>query len=313
MQSKTLLVVFGATGNQGGSTAHFVLDSPSLSKQYSVRAITRDVNNPKAQALASKGAELVEADLDNASSLPAALQGAKFVFAITATDYQGNTRDSETTQAKALCEEAIKQGAEYIIWSSLSHPEKISGGKLKQVLHFDVKAEIETYIRGLPIKSSFFAPGSFMQNFHTFMNPSKSWNGDGTYILPSLCNAETELPLIDITDTGKWVGAILAEPDKYEGKFFAAAEGLYSFTQIAEIISRFTGKTVRFQKVDDETFKEFLPEGYREPYYEMWVHMRDYGYYGENMKADVEWAREQAVGKLTSFEEFLKKENFKLE
>jgi uncharacterized protein YbjT (DUF2867 family) len=313
MQSKTLLVVFGATGNQGGSIAHFVLDSPSLSKQYSVRAITRDVNNPKAQALASKGAELVEADLDNVSSLPAALQGAKFVFAITTTQYQGNTRAIETTQAKALCEEVIKQGAEYIIWSSMSHPEKISGGKLKQVEHFDVKAEIETYIRGLPIKSSFFAPGSFMQNFHASMAPRKSWNGDGTYILPSLCNADTELPLIDITDTGKWIGAILAEPDKYEGKFFAAAERLYSYTQVAEIMSRVTGKTVRFQKVDDETYKGFLPAGFREPLYEMMVHIRDFGYYGENMKVDVEWAREQAVEKLTSLEEFLNKEKLTLE
>jgi uncharacterized protein YbjT (DUF2867 family) len=313
MTTKPLLVVFGATGNQGGSIAHFVLDDPELSKRYAVRAITRDTNNPKAQALAKKGAELVQADLADESSLPVALKGANFVFAVTITLYQGNTKSIETAQAKALCSEAIKQGAEYIIWSSMSHPFKISNGKLTQVVHFDVKAEIETYIRTLPIKSSFYAPGSFMQNLYTSMAPRPSWSGDGTYILPSLCNADTLLPLIDITDTGKFVGAILAEPDKYEGKFFAAAEGLYSYSQMAEILSKVTGKEVKFQKVDDEMFKSFLPEGFREQLYEMMVHCRDYGYYGENMKADVQWASEQAKGHLTTLEEFLTRENFKLE
>jgi uncharacterized protein YbjT (DUF2867 family) len=313
MSTKSLLVVFGATGNQGGSIAHFVLDDPELSKRYAVRAITRDTNNPKAQALAEKGAELVQADLGDESSLPAALKGANFVFAITTTQYQGNSKPIETAQAKALCSEALKQGAGYIIWSSMSHPFKISNGKLAQVEHFDVKAEIETYIRSLPIKSSFYAPGSFMQNFYTSLAPRPSWSGDGTYVLASLCNADTLLPMIDITDTGKFVGAILAEPDKYEGKFFAAAEGLYSYTQMAEALSKATGKEVKFQKVDDETFKTFLPEGLREQLCEMMVHCRDYGYYGENMKEDVKWASEQAKGHLTTLEEFLTRENFKLE
>lgn len=129
--SKPLLLVFGATGNQGGSVVNYVLDDPELSKQYSVRAITRDTNNPKAQALKSKGAELVQADLADPSSLPVALKGSSFIFAITTTQYTGNTKPIETAQAKALCTEALTQGASYIIWSSMSHPFKISNGKLE--------------------------------------------------------------------------------------------------------------------------------------------------------------------------------------
>jgi putative NADH-flavin reductase len=79
--SKKLLVVFGATGNQGGSIAETVLDDPELSNQYSVRAITRLSSNPKAQALQAKGAEIVEADLENPSTLKAALTGAHTVCA----------------------------------------------------------------------------------------------------------------------------------------------------------------------------------------------------------------------------------------
>ncbi|KAF2662013.1 NAD(P)-binding protein [Lophiostoma macrostomum CBS 122681] len=307
--SKKLLVVFGATGNQGGSIAEVVLDSPELSKQYSVRAITRSSSNPKVHALQAKGAEIVEADLGNPSSLKAALTGAHTVFAITTTQYGQDTRQIETQQAKALCEEAIAQKVEYIIWSSLSHPVKITDGKLSHIDFFDVKAEVEDYIRSLPIKSAFFAPGSFMQNFHDHMKPRPSPANDGTYVIGDLLYPDSVIPLIDITDTGKWVAAILAEPEKYEGKQFCAADRLYTMTEIAEIISQFTGTTVKYQNIPDDVFKGFLSKGY----FEMHLLMRDYGYYGKNMKENVQWAKDQARGHLTTFEEWLKKEQYSLE
>ena len=108
--SKSLLSVFAATGNQGNSTANLVLDDPELSQRYTVRAIARNISNPKMQALKSKGAELVQADLDDPSSHPAALSGVEFVFFMTTTQFQGGTREIETRQSKALCSEAVKQG-----------------------------------------------------------------------------------------------------------------------------------------------------------------------------------------------------------
>ncbi|KAF2263063.1 NAD(P)-binding protein [Lojkania enalia] len=312
--SKKLLVVFGATGNQGGSVANFVLDDPKLSQQYSVRALTRDASNAKAQALQLKGAEIVEADMDKPESIIAALNGAHTIFLVTNTQYSADTRAIETKQAKAVCEEAVKQGIQYLIWSSMSHPEKLSNGELTKVEHFDVKAEIEDWIRSLPIKSSFFAPGSFMQNFLNHnMAPRPSPANDGTYVVVNLCHPNTKLALIDITDTGKWVGAILAEPDRYEGKFIAAATRLYDFEEIVTTLSKVSGKKVTFQQVPDDIFKGFLPESYREQLFEMYLLFRDFGYFGSEMKEKVEWAAEQARAPLTTFEEFLKKNEFKLQ
>jgi uncharacterized protein YbjT (DUF2867 family) len=308
--SKALLAVFGASGNQGNSTAHFVLADPELSQRYAVRAVSRDITNPKMKELESKGAELVQADLDDAPSLPAALKGVEYLFFMTTTQYQGNSREVETRQAKDICSAALKEGVKYIIFSSMSHPYKISGGKLENVEHFDDKAEIEEYIRSLPVKSAFFAPGSFMQNFTTHLVPRPSHTGDGTYVVASIVNPTTEIPFIDITDTGKWTGAILAEPEKYAGKFFAAAEDLYTLPQACEIISMVTGKIVNFQQLSDEMFKAFLPESMREQLYEMWVLNRDYGYYGPDMKELVTWASSQAKGELTSFEAWLKREKY---
>lgn len=121
------------------------------------------------------------------------------------------------------------------------------------------------------------------------------------------------MPFIDITETGAWVGAILADPDKYEGKQFAAAAEVLTMDEVAEIVSKVTNKTVKHQNLPDEVFKSFLPEGMREPLYEMWVFQRNYGYYGPSMDKDVAWAKENARGELTGLEAFLRRHNYSLE
>ncbi|KAH7406438.1 hypothetical protein DE146DRAFT_647490 [Phaeosphaeria sp. MPI-PUGE-AT-0046c] len=311
--SKSLLAIFGATGNQGNSTARFVLSSPTLSQRYTVRAISRDISNAKMQELKSQGAELAQADLDDASSLPSVLKGVEYLFFMTSTSYAGGSRDIETRQAKNICSAALDEGVKYIIFSSMSHPYKISNGALKNVEHFDDKAEIEEYIRGLPVKSAYFAPASFMQNFLTHSKPRPSQNGDGTYYVANLVNPDTKVPLIDITDTGKWVGAILSDPEKYNGKFFAAAEDMYTWPQACELLSKISGKTIRYQQFPDEVFKGFFPESISDAMYEMWALIRDYGYYGSEQVQQVQWAKEQAQGELTSLEAWLKREHYTVE
>ena len=120
---------------------------------------------------------------------------------------------------------------------------KISGGKLTTVEHFDTKAEIEEYIRGLPVKSAFFAPGNFMQNFQTdMMMPRPSPAKGGTFVLADVYRDNTVIPLVDITDTGKFIGAILGNPEKYEGKFFAGVGELLPVADACAIVGRFRAR-----------------------------------------------------------------------
>jgi hypothetical protein len=65
-----LLTVVGATGLQGGS----VLASALKSKQYRIRAITRNPESPSALKLASQGVEVIAAELDDESSLVKAFE-----------------------------------------------------------------------------------------------------------------------------------------------------------------------------------------------------------------------------------------------
>lgn len=57
--SKQTIVVFGATGKQGGSVIDSILSDQKAASKFHIKAVTRDVNKDNAKALAAKGAEVV--------------------------------------------------------------------------------------------------------------------------------------------------------------------------------------------------------------------------------------------------------------
>lgn len=59
MASKKVLVVFGATGSQGGSVVKSILNDSKAAEQFHIRAVTRDPTKPNAKKLADQGAELI--------------------------------------------------------------------------------------------------------------------------------------------------------------------------------------------------------------------------------------------------------------
>lgn len=71
-----ILTVVGATGAQGSS----VVNSALKEGIYKIRAITRNVNSEKAKALASQGAELVVADVNDEQSLIKAFEARTIPF-----------------------------------------------------------------------------------------------------------------------------------------------------------------------------------------------------------------------------------------
>ncbi|KAF9204707.1 hypothetical protein BGZ49_004976 [Haplosporangium sp. Z 27] len=307
-----VLVVFGATGQQGGSVVDFVINDPELSKQFKVRGITRDPSKPAAQALRQKGVDVVKADMDDIESLKKAIHGAHTVFAITSTVDTGFLKTREVAQGKAMADAAVSQGAEYIIFSTLPNVGTISSNKYKHMIHFDAKVEIEDYIRTLPIKSAFFSPGAFMQIFRSMLAPQPI--GNGAYAISCIVAPQTELPLIDIVrDAGKYVGAFLAEPDKYEGKVLIAASKTYTFEDVARIISESTGKAVKYQQIAESTFRGFLPPAGADAIVEMLLFFQDFGYNGLETKKLAEQDAQFARGKLATFEDYVKNEPFQLQ
>ncbi|KAF9927718.1 hypothetical protein BGZ67_007401 [Mortierella alpina] len=305
-----ILVVFGATGLQGGSVASYVLQDAQLSKEYKVRAVTRNPSQPAAQDLKNKGAEVVKGDMTDRDSIKHAVQGAHTVFGVNLV-YDDDVRSREVAQGKAMADEAVAAGAQYFIFSTSQNTGKISGGKYTGIDHFEAKAEVEEYIRTLPIKSAFFAPGGYMENFASLLSPHPV--GDGTYTISNIVSPQTKQPLIAVeSDSGKYVGAILAEPDKYEGKVFSAATSVMSFQEMAETISKVTGKTIKYKQVPMEVFRGMLPPAIATRYIKMFLFFQDFGYYGPQTEEFVAWTSKNARGKLTTLEEFLAKNPLKL-
>ena len=64
MSSKKLVVVFGATGNQGGSVITSILQDPKASAQFTLRGVTRDAAKPSAIALTKRGVEIVSVSIN---------------------------------------------------------------------------------------------------------------------------------------------------------------------------------------------------------------------------------------------------------
>jgi len=100
-----LLVIIGATGNQGGSVIKSILADPNASKQFKLRGVTRDVSKSAAKALTEQGVEMVSADLNDKASLVKAFEGAYGAYAIT--DFWATMdKDAEVKQGKNMADAA---------------------------------------------------------------------------------------------------------------------------------------------------------------------------------------------------------------
>ncbi len=79
----------------------------------------------------------------------------------------------EIAQGKAIADASVAEGVALLIWSSLPNVTAMTGGKLSGVKHFDSKAAVADYIRGLPIESAFYMPAFYMQNMTSLFKPTR--------------------------------------------------------------------------------------------------------------------------------------------
>jgi hypothetical protein len=193
--SKPILVVIGATGNQGSS----VIESfYPFSSSWHIRAVTRNPSSAKAQALATKGCEVVKADTGDVASLEKAFKGATAIFAVT--DYWAPFWDDGVRKRlgpgqsiRLHChDEEIRHGTNmakaatttldtltHYIWSCTSSPRKWSNGKYNEIHHFESKAAVTDFISekqpALAAKMSTIHVSFYASNVYTFasMRPQK--------------------------------------------------------------------------------------------------------------------------------------------
>jgi uncharacterized protein YbjT (DUF2867 family) len=239
---KTILV-FGATGAQGGSVARNLLSRG----KFGVRAITRKPDSDAANALRALGAEIAPGDLDDPASLDVALEGVYGAFGVT--NFWEHF-DREEIHGRNLVNAVAKAGVEHFIFSTLPPIAKETNGALKSP-HFDLKAEHEELARKLGIPATFVHVPFYYENFLYFFPPRPA--GDGTYSF-GFPQGDTPLAAISVDDVGKLVAPMFEHPEQYIGKVVKLAGDEIPPAEYAEALSRASGKRVSYFHVPRETF-----------------------------------------------------------
>ncbi|HEU5259950.1 MAG TPA: NmrA/HSCARG family protein [Gemmatimonadales bacterium] len=233
-KDKNLILVSGATGQQGGAVAREL-----LARGHAVRAMTRKPDSPAAQALAQRGVEVIKGDLDDPASLTRALQGAWGVFAVQNTWEAGVER--EEAQGKRIAELARKSGVQHYVYTSVGSAHRKTG-----IPHFDNKWRVEETVRRLGFPSHvIIRPVFFMENFlSAWFKPGIDQGKLMIGLKPT-----TVLQMIAVSDVGKY-GALAFEKHKeLNRQEIDIAGDAHTMPDTAKILSKATGRTITFEQV----------------------------------------------------------------
>ena len=301
-KDKPLITIVGVLGKQGRSAAHTLLQSG----RYRVRGITRRVDSPDALSLAEQGAELVSLPLNLGykKEFVEAFRGSDGVFMMTPGIAPPLTHEMEL--GKQLADAAVEAGVKQIIFSSLENADKITGGK-KFAPHFTDKAEIEQYIRTLPVTSSFICMAFFYTNLMEFYTPYL--DGD-TLVFPIYLPEDFRAPFVDpLSATGPAVLEIFSNPGQYAGKSLPIIGDIISPREMVDTFVRITGrKAVYSSAFTRENFLHHFPEFSSNELLVreilgMAEYAVEYGYFSKDR--DLLWSRQTNPNSL-SWEQFLR-------
>ncbi len=277
-----LILVTGATGNQGGAVAQHLLQRGN----FMVRALVRDKNKPAAQALQQAGAELVEGDLGDRASLDQALQGVSGVFSVQSFD---DGLEAEIRQGKTLTDAAKAAGIQHFVYSSVGSAERKTG-----VPHFDSKFQVEEYVRASGLSYTILRPVFFFYNYSS-MRPMIE-NG----ALASPLSSETKVQQLCEEDYGKMVAEVFERPTDFLNREIEVASVDMTMPEIAADFSRVLGKEVKYQQIPFEAFEQQAGEEMTIMY--RWFEAVGYGADWAELKRD--------FPEPTGFETYLRSHNW---
>ena len=261
MSTKKLIAVVGATGAQGGGLARAILDDPN--SLFALRAITRKPDSEAAQALAARGAEVVQADLDSVESLTQAFAGCYGAYCIT-NFWEHFSAEKEKAQASNLAQAARQAGVKHVIWSTFEDTRDllpIDDDRMPvlqgayNVPHFDAKAEANQYFLDQDVPTTFLDTSFYWENFIYFgAGPQRGPDGVLGLTMPL---GTAKLPGIAAEDIGKAAYGIFKRGDAYIGKTVGIAGEQLTGEEMAAAFTRALGQQVRYNDVPADMFRSF--------------------------------------------------------
>ena len=201
--SDKTIAVCGATGRQGGAVTRALLQSG-----WRVRALTRRPEQERAQALATLGAEVMGADMEDPSSLRHTFDGAYGVFSVQNGLVSGF--DREVTQGRNVADVAKQAGIRHLVYASAGTGERNTG-----IPSWESKLGVEDHMKSLDLPFTSLRPRAFME----LMTDKRFYPAVGTWrIFPRLTGEDRPIPWLAVSDVGVIAAKVFAEPDVYVGQ-----------------------------------------------------------------------------------------------
>ncbi|MBE0643413.1 MAG: NmrA/HSCARG family protein [Bacteroidetes bacterium] len=261
MSEKKIIAILGATGAQGGGLAHAILNDPS--SEFSVRAVTRNAQSDKAKALAALGAEVVEADVDDAESLQKAFSGAYGAYCVTFY-WEHFSPEKEKAQVASMAKAAKDAGLQHVIWSTLEDTRNwvpLDDDRMPTLMekykvpHFDAKGESNAAFTAQGVPTTFLQTSFYWDNFiHFGLGPKKGEDGVYGITLPM---GDAKLPGIAAEDIGKCAYGVFQRGSEFIGKTVSIAGEHLTGAQMAGGMGKAIGQEVRYNAVPPAVYRGF--------------------------------------------------------
>jgi uncharacterized protein YbjT (DUF2867 family) len=261
IMEKKIIVVFGATGAQGGGLANAILDDPN--SEFAVRAVTRDLTSDKSKALAAKGAEVVVANVDDAASVQKVMQGAYGAYCVTFF-WTHFSPEKEMAQVKLMADAAKAAGVKHVIWSTLEDTRKfipLTDNRMPtlnekyKVPHFDGKGESDQYFAQAGVPTTYLLASYYWDNLiHFGMGPKRGADGKLAITFPM---GDKKMAGIASEDIGKCAYGVFKNPAKYIGKRVGVAGEQLTLSTMADKLAKSIGEPVTYNSVTPEQYRGF--------------------------------------------------------
>ena len=229
---KTVLVT-GATGRQGGAVIRHMLP-----KGWRLRALTRDPGSRAARALTEKEIEVVQGDMEDATSLARAAAGVYGIYSVQ--DFWAVGARREAQQGKNVADAAKKASVKHFVYSSVGGAERNTG-----IPHWESKWEVEKHIRSLGLPATVIRPVAFMETYYIDQVEIGILKGK----LADPVRGDKAYQTIATDDIGAFVALAFERPSEFIGKELEIAGSELTNAETAKVFGRVLGKQVKFQKL----------------------------------------------------------------
>ncbi|QOG04523.1 SDR family oxidoreductase [Flavobacterium sp. MDT1-60] len=236
-----MILITGASGNLGTA----VLEN--LLKQVSANGISVLVRNPvKAASFEKRGIKAQIGDYSNKASVIKALQGVEKLLLISSSGANA------LQEHKNVIDAAIQSGVSHIYYTGGALNRNIKESLLGPLA--DSYITTEDYIMASGLKYTVFQNGLYSETIPYFIGEQVIETG---IYFPA---GDGKASFAKRDEMGEAIANVMAEEGHENKIYVTTVVPSYSFSEIAEMITELSGKTITYQSPEPQEFENQLKE-----------------------------------------------------